>query len=88
MDQTVLTASVPLELAEKVDEIATRLDRPRGWVVEQALAEWIEREALRRQWTLEGLADADAGRVLDDAAVLAWADSLGGDQEVPLPQPG
>ena len=37
----VLTAHVPLPLAEKVDEMATRLERSRGWVVKQALSAWI-----------------------------------------------
>jgi len=42
----------------------------------------------RRRLTLEGLADVDAGRLIDDEAMQAWADNLGTDQELPLPQPG
>ncbi len=42
----------------------------------------------RRRLTLEGLADVDAGRLIDDEAMQAWADSLGTDQELPIPQPG
>jgi len=42
----------------------------------------------RRRLTLEGLADVDAGRLIDDEAMQAWADSVGTDQELPLPQPG
>ena len=38
MDTKVITAHVPLPLAEKVDELAARLERPRGWIVKQALA--------------------------------------------------
>lgn len=34
----VLTAHVPLPLAEKVDQMAARLERPRGWIIKQALA--------------------------------------------------
>lgn len=41
-------------------------------------------ERLRRR-TLEGLADADAGRLIDDAAMRAWADSLGTEHELPAP---
>ncbi len=43
----VLTAHVPLELAEKVDQLAGRLDRSRGWIVRQALIAWIEQEEAR-----------------------------------------
>jgi len=42
----------------------------------------------RRQLTLEGLADVDAGCLIDDEAMQAWADSLGTDRELPIPQPG
>jgi predicted transcriptional regulator len=41
----------------------------------------------RRRLTLEGLADVDAGRMIDDEAMRAWADSLGEDSELPVPQP-
>jgi len=41
----------------------------------------------RRRLTLDGLADVDAGRLIDDEAMEAWVESLGSDQELPLPQP-
>ena len=37
METRVLTAHVPIELANKVDELAERLERSRGWIVKQAL---------------------------------------------------
>ncbi|MFD2058916.1 CopG family ribbon-helix-helix protein [Mesorhizobium calcicola] len=85
MDTKVITAHVPLLLAQKVDQLAARLERPRGWIVKQALAAWVDQEEERRQLTLEALADVDAGRVIDHQAVQAWADSL--DNEKPLPSP-
>lgn len=85
METKVLTAHVPLPLAEKVDEVAARLERSRGWVVKQALSAWIEQEEERRKLTLEALADVDAGNVIDHHAVRRWADSL--DQDEPLPRP-
>lgn len=88
METKVVTAHVPIPLADKVDEIAARLERPRGWVVKQALAAWVDQEEERRQLTLEGLADVDAGRLIDHAAVQAWADSLGTDHELPVPRHG
>jgi len=81
----VLTAHVPLPLAKKVDQLAARLERPRGWIVKQALSAWIEQEEERTRLTLEALAEVDAGRVIDHQAVQAWADSL--DSEEPLPVP-
>ena len=85
MQTKVLTAHVPLQLAEKVDRIAARMERSRGWVVKQALGAWIDQEEERRRLTLEALADVDTEGVIDHQAVQAWADSL--DSETPLKVP-
>jgi predicted transcriptional regulator len=85
MNTKVLIAHVPLLFAEKVDKIAARLERSRGWVVKQALAAWIDQEEGRRRLTLDALADVDAGRFIDRQVVQTWADSL--DTENPLPLP-
>lgn len=82
----VLTADVPLPLADKVDQMAARLERSRGWIMKQALSAWIAQEEARDQLTQEALADVDAGCVIDHQAVQAWADSLGADQPLPLPR--
>jgi predicted transcriptional regulator len=86
METKVLTAHVPLPLAEKVDQLATRLERSRGWIVKQALAAWIDQEEERRRLTLEALSDVDIGRVIDHQAVQAWADSLDTDRPLPIPR--
>ena len=85
IESKVLTAHVPLPLAEKVDAIAARLERSRGWVMKQALAAWVDQEEERHRMTLEALADVDAGRVIDHQAVQAWADSLSAGKPLPPP---
>jgi predicted transcriptional regulator len=72
----VLTAHVPSALAQKVDQLADRMERSRGWIVKQALTAWIEEEEARHRMTLEALTDVDAGRVIDHESVRAWAASL------------
>lgn len=84
-DTRVMTAHVPLPLAAKVDELASRLDRSRGWVVKQALAAWIDREEQRNALTREALADVDGGHVIEAQDVKAWADSLGTAKPKKLP---
>jgi predicted transcriptional regulator len=86
MKSKVLTAHIPLPLAEKVDQIATRLERSRGWIVKQALMAWVAQEEERQRLTLEALADVDAGRVIDHQAVQAWAESLETDKPLPVPR--
>ena len=82
----VLTAHVPVPMAEKVDQMAQRLERSRGWIIKQALSAWIDQEEERDRLTREAMADVDVGRVIDHQAVQAWADSL--DKDHPLPIPG
>jgi predicted transcriptional regulator len=82
----VLTAHVPIPLIEKVDQIAARMERSRGWIVKQALSAWVDQEELRRRMTLDAMADVDAGQVIDHQSVQAWAESLGTDQPLPVPR--
>lgn len=82
----VLTAHVPIPLVDKVDQIAARMERSRGWIVKQALSAWVDQEELRRRMTLDAMVDVDAGQVIDHQAVQAWADSLGTDQPLPVPR--
>ena len=87
MANRVLTAHVPVELAEQVDAAAARMDRPRGWIVKQALAEWLAVEAERYQGTLDAMAQVRAGLTVDNDRVMAWLESLGTDKPLPRPRP-
>jgi predicted transcriptional regulator len=82
----VLTTHVPLQLAEKVDQMAARLERSRSWIMKQALSAWIDQEEERNHLTREALADVDAGLVIDHQAVQAWANSLSTDDPLPVPR--
>ena len=77
MDTRVVTAHLPTELAEKLDDLAERLDRPKGWVVREAVASFVALEEKRHRLTLEALADVDRKRTVDHAEVEAWAEGLG-----------
>lgn len=87
IETRVVTAHLPIALADKIEELAAGLERSKGWIVKQALSEWVVQEEQRRQWTLDAMADVDAGRVIPDEAVKAWADSLNTDTPLPLPKP-
>ena len=82
----VLTAHVPLLLAEKIDAAAERLERPKGWIIKQALMAWLDQEEDRKQLTLEAIEEVDQGNVVDQEAVMAWAESLNSATPLPLPK--
>lgn len=85
IETKVLTAHVPLALTDKVDQLAARLERSRGWGVKQALSAWVDMEEERSRLTREAMADVDAGNVIDHQSVQAWAESLGTDAPAPEP---
>jgi predicted transcriptional regulator len=86
LDTKVMTAHVPLPLAQKVDELAARFERSRGWIMKQALAAWVDQEEERSRLTREAMADVDAGRFIDHEDVLAWSSSLSTDNPLAAPQ--
>ena len=86
VETRVLTAHIPIHLAEKVDQVADRLERSRGWIMKQALSLWIAQEEERDRLTREALVDVDTCRVIDHQAIQSWADSLLTDQPLPIPQ--
>lgn len=77
MDTRVVTTHLPSDLAEKLDGLAERLDRPRGWIVKEAIASFVLLEEKRHRLTLDALADVDAKRTIDHAGIEAWAEGLG-----------
>jgi predicted transcriptional regulator len=86
VDTRVITSHVPVPLADQVDALAVRMERSRGWIVKQALAEFVALEERRYRLTLEGLASVDAGEGVPQEEVEAWIDSLGTDRPLPMPK--
>jgi len=82
----VMTAHIPLQMAEKIDQVAERLERSRGWIMKQALSAWIDQEEERSRLTREALADVDSGLVIDHQSVQAWAGSLDTDNPLDVPR--
>jgi len=86
LNTKVLTAHIPIPLAEKIDKIAARMERSRGWIMKQALLDWVDQEEERRRMTLEGMTDVEAGQIIDHKSVQAWAESLSTDKPLPMPR--
>lgn len=82
-----ITAHLPTDLVERLDQFADRLERSRGWIVKQAVGVWLEREAERDRLTAEALASADAGRLIAHDEVEEWLDGLDTAEPKPLPRP-
>ncbi len=85
MTTQTVTAHIPKDLVSKVDALAARQDRPRGWAVKQALSDWVALEEERHRLILEALDDVDAGRLVPHEDASHWLASLG--SKTPLPRP-
>ncbi|WP_235516665.1 CopG family ribbon-helix-helix protein [Caballeronia cordobensis] len=57
-----------------------------GHVIKKALVQFLAREAEKRRLIQEGLDDVTAGRLLSMEQARAWANSLGTDNELPVPK--
>lgn len=76
MQTRVFTTHVPIPLAEQVDALAEQMERPRGWIIKQALKQWVDMETLKQAYVKKGLADVKAGRVATHGEMKEWIKGL------------
>ncbi len=85
-----LPISVRLEpsLNEQLSVIASAYGRPKSWVIEQALSEFIATQSWQLAAIDEGIKAADEGRVVAHSEVEAWVESWDQSDEKPIPECG
>lgn len=78
---------MPDELMTQLEQAAEKLRRSKGWIINDALKEYLAREQRKTKMleeTYEALADIKAGRVTDGNEILDWLDTWGTESEKPL----
>ena len=82
--------SVRLEatLNDQVTAIAAVLDRPKSWVIEQAVRDFVAVQEWQLAAIDEGIKAADKGRIAAHDDVVAWVRSWGRSDELPMPKCG
>jgi predicted transcriptional regulator len=74
---TVFSVRVSLELKAKLESVAAAMDRPRSWVVNDALEQYVADQAWQIEAIKEGIAAADRGEVVAHQDVVAkWERKL------------
>ncbi|WP_029604400.1 CopG family ribbon-helix-helix protein [Kozakia baliensis] len=87
LSKQTVSVQMPAELVEAMDRYGEAIERPRSWVMREAVSAYLAREDEKNRATRRALADIDAGRVVGHDAVRQWAASLDSDTPLPLPVP-
>ncbi|MFH7028188.1 MAG: CopG family ribbon-helix-helix protein [Heteroscytonema crispum UTEX LB 1556] len=68
------------DLEEKLDTTATKLQRTKGWIINDALRQYIAREERKLRMleeTQEAVSDIEARRVVSGEEVMEWLSTWG-----------
>ena len=85
-ETTQLTIEVPVAVEERLSKAAQTSSRSKRSLVQAALIAFLDLYDWQIEAIREGIADADAGRVIDHEPVAAWLESWGTENELPPPR--
>ena len=71
-----ISAQIPVELALAVENLAIELDRSKSWIIKEALVSMLAERERRHQSIQVGIADVDAGRVVNHSEMVDFANRL------------
>jgi predicted transcriptional regulator len=86
---SVTSVRIEDDLEQPLEMAANDLHRSKGWIINEALREYLQRKQLeKKRWkdTLEALEDIRMGRIVDGDKVHAWLESWGSDEEQEAPK--
>lgn len=83
---TQVSARLNPTLNDELTTLAIALDRPKSWVIEQAVREYVAVQSWQLHAIEEGLRAADAGQTVSHEDVAAWVRSWGKPDELPPPK--
>ena len=78
---TSLAFRVSPEKAKRLEELAAATDRPRSWLLEQALDQYLELQAWQVAQTEQAIAEMDAGWGIPHEEIKEWLLTWGKDSE-------
>lgn len=76
------------EVEAPLDNLSQKLDRSKNYLINQAIKEFIARQAMEdSRWedTLQALASIKEGKFVDESEVISWLKSWGKDSESSAP---
>jgi len=75
--QVMTTVRFDPETREQLDKMAEQLDRPRAWIIKEAVARYLEEETWYQAQVQKGIDDMEAGREISHEEMAAWLKAKG-----------
>lgn len=85
----ITTVRLHNEIEDQLDALAKKLKRSKGWVINEALSEYLskqEREQERWKQTLAAMESVAQGKIVDGNEVHDWLNSWGTQNELQAPE--
>jgi len=77
--QCMTTVRLDPETRDQLDKMAAQLDRPRAWIIKEAVARYLEEETWYQAQVQKGIDDMEAGRTISHEEVAARLKAKGFD---------
>jgi RHH-type transcriptional regulator, rel operon repressor / antitoxin RelB len=87
-DTATLTVRLPSEIEARLERLARTTSLSKSKLAADAIVAYLDEQEHQLQRIREGLADAEAGRVVSHEEVTRWLDSWGTENELPPPKCG
>ena len=84
----VTSVRLNADVEAPLETLAQRLDRSKNYLINQAIKEFVARQAMddvRWEDTLKALASIKEGKAIEELEVVSWLKSWGTDGESPAP---
>ncbi len=81
-----LSFRVSGENAKQLEDLSRATDRPRSWLLERALNDYLETHAWQVAHIRRGLEELDSGRGVAHEKVEAWLRTWGSTEEIGPPE--
>ena len=81
-----LTIEIPVSVKERLEEAAKASSQSKRSFIQSALVAFLDLYDWQTEAIRLGIADDDAGRVVDHESVAKWLESWGTENELPPPR--
>ena len=86
---SVTSVRLQPEIENPLEKLATKLDRSKNYLINQAIKEFIARNSLdEARWneTLDALDSVKSNKLIEEKSVREWLESWGTDNEINPPK--